>query len=59
MEAVPAVDKEKFIADEILKLDLLNPQDAATKLMARVQELGGRRNRDDITILTVGIWKRE
>ena len=59
MEAVPAVDKEKFIADEILKLDLLNPQEAATKLMARVQELGGRRNRDDITILTVGIWKRE
>ena len=59
MEAVPAMDKEKFIADEILKLKLLNPQEAAIRLMARVQELGGQRNRDDITILTVGVWKRD
>lgn len=58
MESVPCSDKEKFIADEIRKIKFANPQTAATKLMSRVQELGGKSNRDDITILVIGIWNR-
>ena len=58
MESVPYEDKEQFIADEIQKIKFANPQTAATKLMSRVQELGGKSNRDDITILVIGIWSR-
>lgn len=58
MEAVPALEKEKFIEDEIRKLKTDNPQEAATRLLTRVQELGGMTHRDDITIVAVGVWKR-
>ena len=59
MESVPYAEKEKFIADEIQKIKFANPQIAAAKLMSRVQELGGKSNRDDITILVIGIWNRK
>lgn len=58
MEAVPALEKENFIAEEIRKLKTDNPQVAAAKLLTRIKELGGVTHRDDITIIAVGFWKR-
>lgn len=58
MEAVPSLEKESFLAEEIRKLKTDNPQEAVTKLLARVKELGGVTHRDDITIMAVSFWKR-
>lgn len=58
MEAVPYLDKEEFVKNEIQKLMLVSPQEMAVRLLTRMQEFDIQNTRDDMTIVVVGLWKR-
>lgn len=58
MESVQELEKEAWIAEEIKRLMPVSPQEMATRLMSRIQKLGGETRRDDLTIVVIGIWRR-
>lgn len=58
MEAVPYLDKEEFVKNEIQKLMLVSPQEMAVRLLTKMQEFDIQGTRDDMTILVVGLWER-
>ena len=51
-------DKEKWMSDIIQKIDTLNPQILADKIIDEALEISKDAKRDDMTVLVTKIWKR-
>lgn len=58
MEAVSHEDKEEYIKDLILSMTMNNPKEMADHILEQVQAESLDRNKDDMTVLALGLWKR-
>ena len=56
LAALPSGQEEVLLKDMIQKMPMGSPTEMAQRLLEQVQAYGG--GGDDMTILTVGIWKR-
>ncbi len=57
LDACPGEDKEAVLKEYIEGMELKSPQDMAERILRFACQ--GVRVRDDMTVLTAGIWKRE
>lgn len=58
MEAVSHENKEDYIKDLILSMTINNPKEMADHILDRVQAESLDENKDDMTVLALGLWKR-
>ena len=58
LEALPGEDKEQVMKEYLEDADIRNPQELAEDILEFAASFSGE-NRDDMTVLAAGIWKRE
>ena len=58
LEAMPGEDKEQVMKEYLEDADIRNPQELAEDILEFAASFSGE-NRDDMTVLAAGIWKRE
>lgn len=57
LEALPGEDKEQVLKEYLEDMRIRNPQEAAEQILEFAMSFS-EENRDDMTVLTAGIWKR-
>lgn len=58
LDALPGEDKELVMKEFLEGMPIKNPQDMAERILSFASSFGGS-TRDDMTVLTAGIWKRK
>lgn len=58
LDVLPPEHQEKMMKDIILEHPTNNPKELADYILSRVRQYKNGRFCDDMTILTIGIWKR-
>lgn len=57
MDALPANEQESLMCQFIRETDIVNPTELARYLLGKVLETSQEKPTDDMTILTIGLWK--
>ena len=58
LDVLPVEHQEKMMKDIILEHETNNPKELADYIVSRVRQYKNGRFCDDMTVLTVGVWKR-
>ena len=58
LDVLPVEHQEKMMKDIILEHETNNPKELADYIVNRVRQYKNGRFCDDMTVLTVGVWKR-
>ncbi len=57
MDALPAKEQDTLMTEFIRETNTVNPNELAHCLLGKVLEWSGEKPTDDMTIMTVGLWK--
>lgn len=58
IDSLPEEDRENAIARIIMDIDTVNPKKMADLILAKITSQTGEESRDDMTVITMGVWNK-